>query len=187
MDKPKIRTAQVVMVALVAAAGVGVKPLIVPIVRGIALSLGLPAGSVAGGLYMFWLVLGNMATGLRWGAAYVGMVQAALAAVWGTPGPQGLWMFLMYVTPGVAADLVLWGPRSMALAPPAWRGAAAGAAANMTGTVLMASLFYRMPAAVVVVAGVSGAVSGAGGGLLAVIILRRVTKIAGPLDGGQCR
>lgn len=187
MHTSKIRTAQVVMVALIAAAGVGVKPLIVPIVRGIALPLGLPAGSIAGGLYMFWLVLGNMATGLRWGAAFVGIVQAVLAALWGTPGPQGLWMFLMYVAPGVATDLVLWSSRGMAFTLPAWRGATAGAAANITGTVLMASLFYRMPAAVVAVAGATGAVSGAGGGLLAVAILRRVTKVTGPLDGGQCR
>ena len=107
MAPPKYTARDSVFIALMAAAGIAIKPLIVPVIRVVAVPLGLPGGSLVGGIYMMWLILGHAFTGKPWAATLVGVVQAILAWVMGVPGPQGPWMLVMYVAPGMAADLVL--------------------------------------------------------------------------------
>lgn len=179
MAPPRYTARDLVFIALMAAAGIAIKPLIVPVIRVVAVPLGLPGGSLVGGLYMMWLILGHAFTGKPWAATLVAVVQAILAWISGVPGPQGPWMLVMYLAPGMAADLVLrFNPgRAATLSP----GAAmlAGAAANATGIALMCLIVYGIPLPVLALSMAVGAVSGSAGGVLACAIYRRVAQIAG--------
>jgi hypothetical protein len=188
MAPPRYTARDLVFIALMAAAGIAIKPLIVPVIRVVAVPLGLPGGSLVGGLYMMWLILGHAFTGKPWAATLVAVVQAILAWISGVPGPQGPWMLVMYLAPGMAADLVLRlnlgsaTATATALSP----GAAmlAGAAANATGIALMCLIVYRIPLPVLALSMAVGAVSGSAGGVLACAIYRRVAQIAGQAHGG---
>ena len=184
MAPPRYTARDVVFIALMAAAGIAIKPLIVPVMRVVAVPLGLPGGSLVGGIYMMWLILGHAFTGKPWAATLVGMVQAILAWMTGVPGPQGPWMLVMYMAPGVAADLVLrLNPGSVATLSPGL-AMLAGAAANATGIALMCFIIYRIPLSVLALSMAVGAVSGSAGGVLACVMHRRVAQIARPTHGG---
>ena len=188
MAPPRYTARDLVFISLMAAAGIAIKPLIVPAVRVVAVPLGLPGGSLVGGIYMMWLILGHAFTGKPWAATLVGVVQAILAWVMGVPGPQGPWMLIMYMAPGMAADLVLRfssgsaSATATALSP----GAAmlAGAAANTTGIALMCLIVYRISIPVLVLSMAVGAMSGCVGGVLACAIHRRVVQIDRQTHGG---
>jgi hypothetical protein len=184
MAPPRYTVRDMVFIALLAALGIAIKPLVVPLIRVVAVPLGLPGGSLIGGVYMMWLILGHAFTGKRWAATLVGVVQAALAWVTGAPGPQGPWMLAIYMAPGVAADLVMrLNPASVFGLSPAV-AMLAGAAANATGVVLMCFIVYRIPFPVLTLSMAVGAVSGSIGGVFACIIHRRVSAIAKPGHGG---
>ncbi len=186
MAPPRYTARDLVFIALMAAAGIATKPLIVPVIRVVAVPLGLPGGSLVGGLYMMWLILGHAFTGKPWAATLVAVVQAILAWMSGVPGPQGPWMLVMYLAPGMAADLVLRLNPGSATATALSPGAAmlAGAAANATGIALMCLIVYRIPLLVLALSMAVGAVSGSAGGVLACAIYRRVAQIAGQAHGG---
>ena len=46
-----------IIITSIAALGIAVKPIINPITKIISTPLGIPGGSLTGGLYMLWLVL----------------------------------------------------------------------------------------------------------------------------------
>ena len=52
MAPPRYTARDLVFIALMAAAGIAIKPLVVPVVRVVAVPLGLPGGSLVGGIYM---------------------------------------------------------------------------------------------------------------------------------------
>ncbi len=188
MAPPRYTARDLVFISLMAAAGIAIKPLIVPVVRVVAVPLGLPGGSLVGGIYMMWLILGHAFTSKPWAATLVGVVQAILAWAMGIPGPQGPWMLVMYMAPGLAADLVLHlnsgsaSGTATALSP----GAAmlAGAAANATGIALMCLIVYRISLSVLVLSMAVGAISGCVGGVLACAIHRRVAQTDRQTHGG---
>ncbi|MEA4882377.1 MAG: hypothetical protein VB144_01735 [Clostridia bacterium] len=175
MDPLRYTTRDLVLIALFAAGGVAVKPLIIPIVRVATAPFGLPTGTVAGGLFMMWLVMGRVFTGKPWAATLVGVVQVGLAWVSGTLWHPGAAMIGLYAAPGVAVDLVLWRYTGGRL--PLSAGLLAGAAANATGVGLMSWIYYRLPPFAWMASTVGGAVSGAGGGLLAWAVARRIFGI----------
>ena len=182
----KYTARDLVFIALMAAAGIAIKPLIVPVIRVVAVPLGLPGGSLVGGIYMMWLILGHAFTGRPWAATLVGVVQAILAWAMGIPGPQGPWTLVMYMAPGMAADLVLRLSPGSAGATTLSPGVAmlAGAAANVAGIALMCVIIYRISFPVLVLSMAVGALSGAIGGVLAYAIHRRVSQIARQTHGG---
>jgi len=114
------------------------------------------------------------------------VVQAILAWAMGIPGPQGPWMLVMYMAPGMAADLVLRLSPGSAGATTLSPGVAmlAGAAANVAGIALMCVIIYRISFPVLVLSMAVGALSGAIGGVLAYAIHRRVSQIARQTHGG---
>ena len=187
MQLPGYTVRDMILIALMAAIGIAIKPLVVPVVRVVAVPLGLPGGSLIGGIYMMWLVLGHTFTGKPWAATLVGVVQAGLAWAIGAPGPEGPWMLPMYMAPGAAADLALrLGQRGSATLS---LGVAmlAGAAANATGIVLMCLIIYRIRFPVLVLSMAVGALSGSVGGVFAYVIHRRVARAAQnapPTHGG---
>ena len=54
-----------IIIAMMAALGIAIKPVVVPLAHIITGPLFIPSGAVAGGFYMMWLVLGLGLTGKR--------------------------------------------------------------------------------------------------------------------------
>ncbi len=48
---------ELILMALLASIGIAAKPVVVPLAHMITVPLGIPGGAIAGGLYMFWIVL----------------------------------------------------------------------------------------------------------------------------------
>ncbi|MDD3269277.1 MAG: hypothetical protein PHX14_08140, partial [Syntrophomonadaceae bacterium] len=67
-----------IIIAMMSALGIAVKPIIVPLSHIVSGPLFIPGGAVAGGLYMMWLILGFGITGKRGTMTLIGLVQSIL-------------------------------------------------------------------------------------------------------------
>ena len=163
------------IIAMMAALGVAVKPLVTTLIHLITGPLFIPGGAIAGGFYMMWIVLGAAICKKHGVAALIGIVQAVLVIAIGVYGTHGAVSLVTYSLPGIAVDLVLLATRldprdKMAM----FLG---GIAANLCGVVLTNVVFFRLPAFPLMLCLCAGALSGALGGLLAYLIASRFKKI----------
>jgi hypothetical protein len=163
-----------IVIAMLSALGVATHPVIHPLVQIITGPLFIPAGAVAGGLYMMWLVLGAGITGKRGTATLIGVVQAFLVMGTGIIGSHGALSLLTYTMPGIMADLGLFvcGHR-VCCAPCAFL---AGLLANVAGTVMVNFVYFRLPLLPLALSLAVAALSGGLGGLLAWEILKQLTR-----------
>ena len=147
-----------IIIAMMSALGIAIKPIIVPLSHIISGPLLIPPGAVTGGLFMMWLVLGFGITGKRGTMTLIGFVQAILVMATGMVGSQGAMSLLSYTMPGILADLglLLIGHRVCCL-PCAFL---AGMLCNIAGT------------AMVSVAALSGGL----GGLIAFKVVQQIRK-----------
>ncbi len=168
----KFTAFDLVIIALLAAAGVATKPFVRVLAQLLTGTL-IPNGAVAGVFYMLWIVLACCIVKKRGTAILFGLVQAILVVAFdmlGNRGPVG--NLLVYVTPGIALDLI------MLLFPLYVSGIiaafCAGATANVAGSVIMSLVFMRLPMVPMLIAAVIAAVFGGLGGVLAFKIYQRV-------------
>ena len=170
----KIATVDLVLVTLFASLGMATKNVIHPLAAAITEPFFVPAGAVAGGLYMMWPV---MAFGLvrKVGAASLtSLIQAFISLV--LPfGNFGLLSFIIYLGPGLAIDGFFLLSRHKACCAGCCIGASA--LANAVGTVLVAALVLVSPLVVLSFLAVIAAISGGVGGFIANMLLVRVRKI----------
>ena len=68
-----------VIIAISAAIGVAIKPVIVPLVQIVSGPLFIPGGAIAGGFYMMWLVIGAGLVGKRAPAARDSLLAACIS------------------------------------------------------------------------------------------------------------
>ena len=160
-----------VLSASMAALGLAIKPVAVPLAHMISGPLMIPGGSLAGGLYMMWLVVAFGLTGKRGTATLTGLVQAIIVIIVGMNGSHGIMSLFSYTLPGAAADLLLLVIRRKV--DSSATAFLAGIAANVTGTLCVNAIFFSLPLMLsVCVAAVSGGV----GGLLAWALLKSLRK-----------
>jgi hypothetical protein len=154
-----------VLIAVMAAAGIAVKPLVVPLAHLVSAPLLIPGGALAGGLYMMWLVIALGLTGKYGTGALVGLTQGILVMITGIAGSHGIMSLVSYTMPGVIMDLGLWLIRHRLCC----RNCAflAGILANITGTVMVNLIFFRLPGIPLALSMAAAAFSGGLGGLLA--------------------
>ena len=154
-----------VIMALMAAVGVAVKPIVTAVAHIITGSLFIPAGTVAGGIYMLFLVLGAAIVGKRGASTMIAVVQALIMVVSGIFGTHGIISLLTYSAPGLAIDLIWLLMRH--------RGCCAlccffaGMVANMTGSFGSNVIFFRLPWLPLLIMLAASALSGGLGGLIA--------------------
>lgn len=163
-----------VMSASMAALGLAIKPIVVPIAHMISGPLMIPGGSLAGGLYMMWLVVAFGLTGKRGTATLTGLTQAIIVIIVGMNGSHGIMSLFSYTLPGVAVDLVL-----LLIRRKVDSGATAfiaGIAANVTGTVCVNMIFFSLPLIPLLLSICTAAVSGGIGGLIAWALLKSLRK-----------
>ncbi len=156
------------------ALGIATKPIIVPLAHIITGPLFIPSGAVAGGFYMMWLVLGFGITGKRGTMTLIGIVQAILVMATGMVGSHGVMSLLTYAMPGILADLGLFLIGHWVCCLPC--AFLAGALCNITGTVLVNFIYFRLPVIPLVLSLSAAALSGGLGGLVAFTILQQIKK-----------
>lgn len=165
---------ELILIAAMAALGIAIKPLVVSLAHLVSTPLMIPGGALAGGLYMMWLVVAMGLTGKRGSATLCGVVQAILVTVTGIVGSHGVMSLLSYTMPGVMIDLLLLAMRHRVCC----RVCAflSGIVANLTGTVIVNLIFFRLPLVPLLLSLTVAALSGALGGLLSWELLRALGK-----------
>lgn len=166
---------ELVTIAVVAALGVATKPIVVPLVHIITGPLFIPGGAIAGGFYMLWIILGIGFIKKPWTGTIIGLVQGIIVIATGTIGSHGMMSLLSYTLPGLAADLVFLVSRNSKYS--LFHFIFGCMAANITGTLISNLLFFRLPAAMLMVLVSGAALSGALGGVIAWNLLKALDKL----------
>ncbi len=166
---------ELALLAMISVLGIAVKPLAGTIAHIVTGPLNIPGGAVAGGLYMMWIVIGAGLTGKTGAGAMIGITQGILVLALGFYGSHGALSLITYTLPGISADLVLRLMRHKVCCPLC--GFLAGAAANMTGTLLVAGAFFSLPWIALLLSLAVAALSGGLGGILAYSVVSRLRKM----------
>ena len=128
-----------VVIALLAALGLVVKPLLNPLSRFMLSTFLIPGGVLFGGLYMMWLVLARGLVEKTGSATLAAFIQGMVASALGWSPFGGLIAILIYLLPGVAIDLIFLIPGRGNIGRLA-RYILSCMAANVTGILLVALL-----------------------------------------------
>ena len=163
-----------IVIAAMAALGIAIKPVVVPLAHLICAPLLIPSGALAGGLYMMWLVVAFGLTGKRGSATLCGLTQGILVLLVGVMGSHGLLSLLTYTLPGLAIDLGLLLIRRRVCC--LFCSFLAGVLANVTGTFLVNAVFFSLPLVPLLLALAVAALSGGIGGLLAWQFIKLLQK-----------
>lgn len=166
---------ELALLALISALGIAIKPVVVPLTQIITGPLYIPGGAVAGGIYMAWIVIGAGLVRKTGAASLIGLTQGILVMALGFVGSHGALSLITYLLPGVSVDLVLMLMRHKVCCP--FCGFLAGAAANVTGTFIVASTFFSMPWIPLMLSLTAAALSGGLGGILAYSVVKQLHKM----------
>ena len=159
----KIPTLDAVFIVLMAATGLAVKPVIGPVLKMIAAPFFLSTGSIAGVVYMVFPLLSVMVTRQSGSATLTGFIQGIIVSVSGIYGSHGVLSLLSYGVPCIFMDMALMvryfrHPRLIFFPP---------ALANAVGSLLVGTLFLRLPEFPLIVSAVLSFISGGFSGYLA--------------------
>jgi len=171
---------QLMVVALLAALGVAVKIIIVPLIHIITGPLYIPGGAMAGGIYMMFLVLAVAITGKAGAASLCGFVQALLVIVTGLGGNHGALTIFSYTLSGFSVDLVMLILRHRACCKLCCFFSCM--AANLTGTLIVNAAFFALPAVPLMLVLCSAALSGGIGGLIAWPITKQLKLLHNKME-----
>ena len=163
------------IITLMAALGIAVKSVIVPLVHLITGPLYIPGGVVAGGVYMMFLVLAVSLTGMRGAAVFCGFCQGIMVLIIGMGGSHGALSIVSYSVTGLAVDLIMLIIRHKGCCILCcFLGCMA---ANLTGTLIVSAAFFEMPLIPLLLSLTAGALSGGCGGLTAWSITKQLRKL----------
>ena len=170
-----MKLADYILMAMLAALGIAIKTIIVPLVQIITGPLFIPGGVVAGGIYMLFLVLGKAIIRKPFVATLIALIQAALVMLSGSFGAHGAASLLTYALPGLAVDLVffLFG-RGSNLKPACFLG---GMAANMAGSFAVNLAIFNLSLIPLLLALTAAALSGGLGGLIAAALAEKIGEL----------
>lgn len=159
----KFTTFDLVMIALLSASGIAVKPFVRALTQ-VATGTIIPAGSVSGIIYMLWIVLACSITKKRGTAILVGIVQSILVIVFDMLGNRGVGNLLVYIVPCIIMETaVLPFPNYVSSI---LSGFFAGMVLNITGSLIVSVVFMRLPLVPVLFGSGVAAVSGGIGGVV---------------------
>lgn len=163
-----------VVIALTAALGIAIKPIIVPLVHIITGPLFIPGGAAAGGFYMLWIVLGIGITKKIGSGTLIGLIQALLVIITGAYGTHGAFSIITYTFPGLMVDIGAKIMGNRLVSPGGFF--LLGLLANITGTFLSSMAFFRLPPIPLLLSLSVASLSGGLGGLIAHKIVDELDK-----------
>ncbi|NYB74414.1 MULTISPECIES: ECF transporter S component [Sedimentibacter] len=164
-----------IIIAMLSGLGVATKPIIVPLVHIISGPLFIPGGAIAGGFYMFWIVLGAAIVKKTGTGTVIGIVQSILVIATGTMGTHGIMSLISYTLPGMMVDIVFLFSKDKNYN--ILHSLFGCMAANVTGTLISNIMFFRLPAVTIALVLSGAALSGAIGGIIAYSIMKGLKKI----------
>ncbi|OBR90758.1 hypothetical protein CLRAG_34060 [Clostridium ragsdalei P11] len=166
---------ELALIALISALGIAAKPVVASLGHVLTAPLLIPGGSVIGGLYMMWIVLGAGLVTKSGAGTLIGLTQGMLIMFLGFFGNHGAFSLVTYALPGVSVDLVLKFMGHRVCCPLC--SFLSGAAANITGTFLVSSIFFNLPWIALFLCLSVSMLSGGLGGILAYLILKKLRKV----------
>ena len=169
----------IIVIAMMAALGIAVKQVIQPLVQVVTGPLFIPGGTVAGGIYMLFIVLGYAIVRKRFTALLVCLVQAIIVMATGLFGTHGAASLLTYTLPGIGVEILFFFTRFRKTSQkPLSAGEcfAGGIVANGIGSVSASFVFFNLPLVPLLLVFFTGALSGGLGGLLAFALAKQVNR-----------
>ncbi len=161
---------ELVIMAVIAALGIALKPIISPLAHIVCGPLMIPSGTLAGGLYMMWIVIGYGLVKKPGTALIICLIQALLVIFTGVIGSHGIVSLVTYLLPGVLVEIVMLVSRHRACCIGCC--VVGGMAANMAGTVATNVVFFQVPGVYLILILSLSAVSGLIGGIIAWELIR---------------
>ncbi|MFA5498472.1 MAG: ECF transporter S component [Candidatus Cloacimonadia bacterium] len=169
----KFTTQDLIIVAIIGALGMAIKPIITPIVHLVSGPLLIPGGSLAGGFYMLWLGVVIVLVPRRGSAFLIGLTQGITTLILGHFGNHGVLSILSYTLPGLTADLVaLFFKEKHSL----YAQVTICASANFVGTIIVASAIMRLPVLPLAVSLTTAIISGIAGGVISYNVIKRLIR-----------
>lgn len=164
----------IILISLLAAMGIATKQIVAPIIMVVTSPLYIPAGTLAGGVYMMWPVI---ARGLvrKPGAALLCSFIQSIVVFLSAFGLHGAATFPVYLAPGLAIELVFlvrWN-RSPSLI----LSVLAGLGANVAGSFMVATIMMGIHDYVLILVLAAASISGIIGGVMAFGIIREALLV----------
>ncbi|MCB5250966.1 MAG: ECF transporter S component [Candidatus Cloacimonetes bacterium] len=169
----KFNLNELLIIAILGAIGLAIKPIVTPLVHFISSPLMIPGGSIAGGIYMSWLVLAKLLVPKRGSALLVGLTQALVVLFLGFFGNHGVFSIISYGLPGLIIELValIYNKRNIAAS------VIYSIAANLTGALMIAMVIFRMPIIPLTISLSAATVSAVLGAFLAWGMYKEIVKM----------
>ena len=159
----KFSSRDLLYIAVMSALGLAIKPVVTPLVHLVSAPLMIPGGSLAGGLYLLWMVLLICLVRKSGAALLMGIAQALVMVGLGYFGSHGAVSLISYTLPAIILELV-WllfhnpdSPVTHVLLC---------ASANITGALVVTLLVMRLPFLPTMLSLTAAAISGIIGGIL---------------------
>ena len=164
-------TSDLIIIALMAAIGLGTKQIVRPLVSLISVPLGIPGGAIIGGFYMLWLVLTKRLAPKIGSGFLFGLTQALVVMI--LPfGSHGIFTIITYSLPGLAVDLVDWLFRSKNNT--VLCSLVEGAIANFVGSLSVLILIFRLEWRLTLFISLIALLTGNIGGIIAHYIAKQI-------------
>jgi len=163
----RIRTIDAVFIALMAACGLALKPIVGPLFKLVGSALFIPSGSMAGAIYMVWPMLALLIVRQIGSATLVGLIQGIIVMVTGIYGSHGVISLMTYTIPGLVIDavyLLIIGFQNR------WLMFLPAALGNVSGSILVSIVFMHLPFIPLIIAASFAFVFGAMGGFLSLVL-----------------
>lgn len=164
-------TSDLIIIALMAAIGLGTKQIVRPLVSLISVPLGIPGGAIIGGFYMLWLVLTKRLAPKIGSGFLFGLTQALVVMI--LPfGSHGIFTIITYSLPGLAVDLVdlLFRSKNNTVLCSLVEGAIANFVGSLSVLILIFRLEWRLTLFISLIALLTGNI----GGIIAHYIAKQV-------------
>lgn len=169
----KINTLDAVFIALMAACGLALKPIVGPLFKLIGSAFLLPSGSMAGAIYMIWPMLALLTVKQIGTATIVGLIQGIIVLITGIYGSHGVLSLITYTIPGLVIDFVYLlihrFQNQLLISLPAAMG-------NVSGSIIVGIVFMHIPLIPLIIGIIPAFIFGGIGGYLSLILHKWLVK-----------
>jgi energy-coupling factor transport system substrate-specific component len=167
-------TSDLIIIAIMAAIGLGTKQIVRPLVSLVSVPLGIPGGAIVGGFYMLWLVLTKRLAPKTGSGFLFGLTQALVVMI--LPfGSHGIFTLITYTLPGLAVDFVdiLFRSRNNTVLCSLVEGAIANFVGSLSVLILIFRLEWRLTLFISLIALLTGNI----GGIIAHYIAKQIAGV----------
>jgi energy-coupling factor transport system substrate-specific component len=169
----KFSSQDLLYIAILSAIGLAVKSIVTPFVRIVSAPLMVPGGSLAGGIYMLWIVLAIGIVRKPGTGILVGVIQGIAVLALGFFGNHGAVSLISYSLPGIAAEFggLFFKQKEILTAQ-----VVMCVLANVSGTIVVTLFVLRLAFIPLMIAVIISVLSGILGGIFSRSILKKLLQ-----------